>query len=415
MMNDANERAGVAAQTRAEELSRSLGIYMHERRLLQEVSIRLQVENNELLATRKTESERQEYLTNAAHAAWVEAECRAQEAARTSGNAIRQKEMLQQKLYVIQESQAKELAGMEDEVKRQVEMRENAFRQQEMLQQKFDNIQEMRAKELAGLEDEVKRQAAMREAAERALAATEIRAAEAYQTAAILVQEKQALETMVTNLYAERDASFQRELDWQFRLMTALRRVEELEVQGRFLEELYHLQNIQLQEYQRVFSQQRKENTSGNDPGEDIPMKDSRSAPTPPPAFPQSPPPSPTPASFEPPPVPTTLRGWFLSYEQRWEALQRNDCRYNLTFAHIPWPVSRFVARLEDLDEEEIKAFLTKKDQIVGIQWRDEVKRWHTDRFARVAARIHPAARNDVLTGFNRCIQIVTLLRAAAK
>ena len=134
------------------------------------------------------------------------------------------------------------------------------------------------------------------------------------------------------------------------------------------------------------------------------------------------PPPTPRPPSpppYIPPPPPRTTQGWFALYESRWQEIRSTTTTTTtsspLSFAHFPWPVFRLITSLEELDERDIKEFFTKKYSFSGKlnkSWREELRRWHTDKLNQFAMRIRPEALVEVQEGFSRCIKIMTVFQS---
>lgn len=138
----------------------------------------------------------------------------------------------------------------------------------------------------------------------------------------------------------------------------------------------------------------------------DISMEDTRSS--------DSPPPPPEP--YIPPPTPDSPADWFDLYESQWHTIRQHSAAGNLTFAHVPWPVFRFVRSLEELDENEVRTFFAKRyPGPLGKTWRDELRRWHTDKFMQMSDKIHKSSTLDVLEGFSRCIKVMTALQNEKK
>ena len=137
---------------------------------------------------------------------------------------------------------------------------------------------------------------------------------------------------------------------------------------------------------------------------------------TPAPAPPRSPTPDPEP--YIPPPTPQTHEEWFALYDAKWVAIRQSDAiaAPNLTFAHFPWPVFRFVESLDDLTEDDIKDFFKWKyahttGKLVGKTWRDDLRRWHTDKFSQFTGKIVPQEVGEVSEGFSRCIKVMTVFQ----
>ena len=136
--------------------------------------------------------------------------------------------------------------------------------------------------------------------------------------------------------------------------------------------------------------------------------------------IPPSDPPAPRPPSpphYTPPPPPRTAQGWFALYESRWEEIRSTTTTTSspLSFAHFPWPVFRLITSLEELDEGDIKAFFTKKysrSEKLNKSWREELRRWHTDKFNLFAMRIRPEELAEVQEGFSRCIKVMTVFQS---
>jgi hypothetical protein len=132
---------------------------------------------------------------------------------------------------------------------------------------------------------------------------------------------------------------------------------------------------------------------------------------------------APSPHPYIPPPQPNTLEEWFALYDSRWQEIRSlassppsspDSCsKPSLTFAHFPWPVFRFITTLEDLDEKEINLFFTKKHpRKLDKAWKEDLRRWHTDKLGLFVSKIHPESVGEVEEGFLRCIRVMTVFQS---
>ena len=134
---------------------------------------------------------------------------------------------------------------------------------------------------------------------------------------------------------------------------------------------------------------------------------------------------APSPHPYIPPPQPNTIEEWFALYDCRWQEIRSlastchsspDSCsKPSLTFAHFPWPVFRFVTTLEDLDEKEIKLFFSKKyphPRKLDRAWKEDLRRWHTDKLGLFVSRICPEWVAEVEEGFLRCIRVMTVFQS---
>lgn len=122
----------------------------------------------------------------------------------------------------------------------------------------------------------------------------------------------------------------------------------------------------------------------------------------------------PSPLPYIPPPQPTTIEEWFALYDTRWQDI-RSSPEPTLTFAHFPWPVFRFINTLDDLTDEDIKLFFSKKyphPRKLDKAWKEDLRRWHTDKLGLFVSRIRPEWVEQVQEGFLRCIRVMTVFQS---
>lgn len=117
---------------------------------------------------------------------------------------------------------------------------------------------------------------------------------------------------------------------------------------------------------------------------------------------------------YIPPPLPEGKNDWFELYESRWQGIRSsNSPASSLTFAHFPWPVFRFINSVDELREQEIKNFFNSKyPGALDRKWKEELRRWHTDKLAQMLGRIPPSCAAEVEEGFLRCIKVITAINA---
>ena len=314
------------------------------------------------------------------------------------------------------------------------------------------------------MEREAERHRLMRESAEVAKIAAEQRAMQE-------AHARQAAEQAARRAHAETQAQLQARMDEMARLhlearvqaMMDTRRRQEIEERFKAQEERLRTHLFEYVRFQAAFeshsfqayrvvaeeeeakarwyfshAQQQNLNEGFNSYAEDILMRDPSymtsvngdvsMASIPDPLSEPTPAPlnhAPSPHPYIPPPQPNTIEEWFALYDSRWQEIRslassppsspESRSKPSLTFAHFPWPVFRFVTTLEDLNEKEIKLFFSKKyphPRKLDRAWKEDLRRWHTDKLGLFVSRIRPEWVAEVEEGFLRCIRVMTVFQS---
>lgn len=98
----------------------------------------------------------------------------------------------------------------------------------------------------------------------------------------------------------------------------------------------------------------------------------------------------------------------FSEYQSRWKAIKERKGK-QIRLADLPWPIlEHHEGSPAEITEDQVKAFFLHPEHPRREHFRnlitDELRRWHPDRFARLAESMLPPAHRSVAMDACKCI-----------